>query len=229
MKLPISVIILTYNEKDNIEACLKSISNLTDEIFVIDSYSRDSTLEIAARFTSKIYQHAFENFAQQRNWAQDNLPITNEWVFHLDADERVTPELVSELEKMFSSGVTADGLMMPRRTIFRDRWIRHGGHYPVYQLMIFKKDKGRSEERLYDQNYIVRGKIIRLKSDIINIIDPDLRSWITKHRKWAKLEAREILFNKNRVMNIKFKGSPIEERNWFGHECSGDDQSLCIS
>lgn len=214
-KIPISGIVLTYNEEKNIEECLKSISGWMDEVFVVDSNSTDSTIEIAKRFTDKIYYHPFENFASQRNWAQDNLPIKNPWVFHLDADERVSPELALELQKVFSSPAQADGLMMPRRTMFRGRWIKYGGHYPVYQLRIFRKDKGRSEQRYYDQNYIVNGKTAKINGDLINIINPDLNAWRASHEKWTYLEAKEILYNEDRVMKMKLSGSPIERRNWL--------------
>ena len=138
MKLPISALILTYNEEKNIEDCLKSIYDWVEEIFIVDSYSQDNTLEVARKYTDKIYQHPFENFSQQRNWSQDNLPIKNEYVLHLDADERVSSELSSELREIFSSNVNAEGFMISRRTVFRGRWIKYGGHYPVYHLRLFK-------------------------------------------------------------------------------------------
>lgn len=213
-KLPISVLVLTKNEALNIRQCIESV-RWADEIFIIDSGSVDRTLEIAKEYTDKIYSHPFENFAQQRNWAQENLPINNEWVFHLDADEKVSPGLLSEIEKIFSSETDVSGFMMPRKTLFRKRWIKHGGHYPVYHLRLFRKSKGKSEHRLYDQNYIVRGKVMKIEGDIINAIEPDLESWKAKHRKWASMEAREVLFNKSRIMNINRKGNSIERRNWI--------------
>ena len=218
MKLPISAIILTYNEAANISACLEGIAGLAEEIFIVDSGSTDSTLDIARKFTDKIYTHPFENFARQRNWAQDTLPLRYEWVLHLDADEIVSEELRRALENIFSTLSDSDGFMFPRRTMFRGRWIRYGGHYPVYHLRLFKKACGRSEERLYDQNYIVRGKVSAIKGDIINTINPDLMQWKSRHKQWALLEAQEVLFNKNRVMNIGFWGNPIERRNWLRYK-----------
>ncbi len=214
-KLPISVLILTFNEEANIRDCLDSVWSWADEVFIVDSGSTDKTLKIAREYTDRIYAHAFQTFAQQRNWTQDNLPINNEWVFHLDADERVTPELADELNRIFNTTVNADGFMVPRRTIFQGRWIRYGGHYPVYHLRVFKKDKGRSEERFYDQNYIVRGTVLKINADIVNWLNPDVLAWKDRHRKWALMEAREILYNKDRQMNIKFFGNPIERRNWL--------------
>ena len=215
MRLPISAIILTFNEEKNIEECLRSIYDLADEIFIVDSGSTDRTLEIAKQYTDRIYSHQFENFSQQRNWAQDTLPIRNEWVFHLDADERMSQELTAEIEKIFSCDINADGFMAPRKTIFRGRWVRHGGQYPVYHLRIFRKNKGRSEERLYDQNYVVQGKVARLKGSIVNVISPDLGIWRQRHRMWARLEAQEILCNKNRIMDSRLFGNPVERRNWL--------------
>jgi len=213
--LPISAIIITLNEEKNISDCLKSISPWVDEIFVVDSGSTDLTIEIAGSYTKKISHHPFENFAKQRNWAQDNLPIKNEWVLHLDADERISPELARSVQEIFSKEFDADGIMAPRRTIFNGKWIRFGGHYPVYQLRFFKKTKGRSEERLYDQNYMVSGKVVKAKGDIINIINPNLAEWKIRHRRWAALEAKEILENSARKMNIDLTGNPIERKNWL--------------
>ena len=214
-RLPISVLVLSYNEALNLGDCLESIYAWADEVFVIDSGSTDATLEIAKSYTDKIYQHPFKNFADQRNWAQDNLPIKNEWLLHLDADERVSHELALELQSIFSAPIEADGFMFSRRTIFRNKWIRHGGHYPAYHLRLFKKSKGRSEERLYDQNYIVNGRKLEIKKDLINIINPNISLWKQRHRRWAFLEAQEVLFNKDRIMNIGFHGGPIERKNWL--------------
>lgn len=216
MKLPISVIILTCDEEKNINGCLDNVSSWADEIFIVDSGSKDRTLEYAGKYTDKIYNHQFENYAKQRNWAQGALPIKNEWVLHLDADERISPELLSEFFKIFSASTIFDGFMMPRKTIFRGRWIRYGGHYPSYHMRLFKKDKGKSEERYYDQHYIVNGRTAVLKGDIINMVTSDINALINANK--VALEAKEILFNDDRVINIKFRGNPIEHINWVRYK-----------
>jgi glycosyltransferase involved in cell wall biosynthesis len=218
MKLSISVIILTYNEEDNIRDCLQSVYDWADEMFIIDSGSTDKTLEIAKKYTDKIYEHPFENYAKQRNWAQDSLPIKNEWVFHLDADERVSSESVSELRKIFSLYLDADGFIFPRKTIFKGRFIRHGGHYPVYHLRLFRKNKGRCEQRLYDQHFIVAGKTLKINGDIINIITPDLNLWKERHKIWANSEAEEFFLNKNKKNNIKLTANLIQRRKWLRYK-----------
>lgn len=103
--LKISVVILTYNEQNNIEDCLKSINGISDNIFIVDSDSTDDTINIAKKYTDKIYTNKFENYSQQRNWALDNLPIETEWVMNLDADHRLSDELRDELISIFSKGI----------------------------------------------------------------------------------------------------------------------------
>ena len=141
-------------------------------------------------------------------------------MLHLDADERVSAELAEELRRIFSADIEADGFMMPRKIIFRNKWIRYGWQYPVYQLRLFRKNKGRSEERFYDQHYIVEGRVLIINRDIINIINPDLKSWKERHRRWAYLEAQEVLFNqgKGRRMKARLRGNPIEKRNWLRYK-----------
>ena len=218
MKLPVSIIVLTYNEEGNIGDCLKSVYESFDEIFIVDSYSNDTTFDIAKKYTDKIYRHPFENYAQQSNWAQTSLPIKNEWVFHLDADERASQELISHMERIPFANVETNGFLIARKTIFRGTWIKHGGHYPVYHLRLFKKNKGRCEERLYDQHYEVEGNIGRIKGDIINVITPDLKVWRMRHEKWAAMEAQEILGNKDKIFDANKNSTPIETRKWLKYK-----------
>lgn len=215
-----SVVVLTYNEEKNISDCLESIKDLGCEIFIVDSYSSDRTLDIASQYTENIFQHEFKNYSSQRNWAQDNLPINTDWVFHLDADERATPELINELRDLSPSFLNkTDGLMISRRLIFWNKWIRHGQQYPAYHLRIFKKNAGRCEDRLYDQHFYTRGNISILKSDLINIITPDLNDWLSKHIKWSGQEASEILsqhnLNNSHIITGNNKGNPIEKKRWL--------------
>jgi glycosyltransferase involved in cell wall biosynthesis len=214
MKMPVSVIVLTCNEEKNIEDCLKSVADYAEELFIVDSFSTDNTIELSRQYTDRIYQHRFENYSAQRNWAQDNLPIKNEWIFHLDADERATPELLANLSRIFSrSKIDADAFLVSRRTIFRNRWIRFGGHYPVYHLRIYRKNSGRCEDRLYDQHFTSRGRILQVKGDIINIITPDLTQWQATHKKWAYLEAKEYLLSKDsKGKNTNALAAPIQKR-----------------
>jgi len=218
MKLPISVIILTYNEEKNIEACLQSVYGWVEEIFIVDSFSTDKTLEIARKYTNKIYQHPFENYSKQRNWAFENLPIKTEWIFNLDADHRITNELRDELIEIYSKEIekTITGFMISRRTIFMSRWIKYGGHYPVYHAVLFRKGMGFCERRLYDQHFVVSEKIIKvIKGDIIDIIADSISRFSERHLKWATFEAVEQLIGTGGEIESSISGNPIQKRRFL--------------
>ena len=214
----LSVIILTYNEEVNLPACLESLKGLDCEIFVVDSGSTDRTVEIARSYGAHVVEHPFEHYAAQRNWAQQNLPIRSEWVLHLDADERLTPELAAEIQQVLQRPSNeVDGFMLRKRTVFMGRWIRHGGHYPSYHLRLFRVGKGYCEDRLYDQHFVVDGRVERLRHDYVDVITSDLRTWTLRHLRWAELEIREItrmVRDGPRVEADPF-GNPIERRRWL--------------
>jgi len=217
MSLPVSVIILTQDEEHNLRDCLESVASWCNEIFVVDSGSKDNTLSIAREYTDKIYINPFIDYSNQRNWAQENLPIQNEWVFHLDADERATTELFLELERLFMGQLDkVYGFLIPRKTIFMGRWISHGGHYPVYHARIFRPKHGECERRRYDQHFVVSGQTLILRSDIINIITPDIRLMIKKLSCYSRLEAEELTSKKHSLqVGVCFSGSPINRRRWL--------------
>ena len=100
-RAPISFLVPTLNEEVNLPDCLGSL-DWADEVFVVDSFSTDRTVALARDLGASVVQHAFENYSRQKNWALDTLPFRNEWVFILDADERITPELRAELESVVS-------------------------------------------------------------------------------------------------------------------------------
>lgn len=216
MKLPITAVILTFNEEKNIVDCLVSINDFCDQIIVVDSGSTDNTLTLAKQFTQNIFSNPFENYSQQRNWALMNLDINNEWILNLDADHRVTSELKKELSILFEKDIPSDinGFLISRRTIFMGKWIKHGGHYPTYHANFFRKGSGKCEEKLYDQHYLVTGKQIKLKGDIIDVITDSLTNFTARHNKWSTLEAEYQLNTKkhNEVIKADIKGHPIERR-----------------
>jgi glycosyltransferase involved in cell wall biosynthesis len=214
----LAVVVLTYNEETNLPCCLDSLQGLDCSVVVVDSGSTDSTLQIAERYKAALFSHPFENYALQRNWAQENLPIDADWVLHLDADERLTPELASEINRTLTAADDSiDGYLLRKRTIFMGRWIRHGGHYPSYHLRLFRPNKGRCEDRLYDQHFVVAGKVKPLDSDYLDIVATNLSTWTLRHKRWAELEANEMLAQDERRSQVHpdLLGNPIERRRWF--------------
>jgi len=185
-KAPISLIILTYNEQENLEHCLKSTCDWVNEILIIDSFSTDATIEIARKYTDKIYQHPFENQAKQFNWALDNVPIASDWILRLDADEVITSELAQEIREVLptlSQAIT--GIYFRRRVYFMGRWMKHGGYYPRWFLRLFRKGKGRYEEITEEHIVLSEGKTLRLKHDFIDYNRKGLSFWADKHLHWA--------------------------------------------
>lgn len=216
----LTIIILTYNEEKNLAACLKSISSLQVPVFAVDSYSTDSTIEILESKGISYTQHPFENYAKQRNWSQANNPFNTEWVFHLDAGERLTPELVKWLQYQFDPNENDyNGYMFSRRTIFFDHWIRHGGHYPNFHLRLYRATQGNCEEKVYDQHFVVKGKVQTVQKgiDIIDTVADNLRDFTISHARWAMFEAVEMLSAQKQKGEVKgsLTGTPIERQRWL--------------
>lgn len=215
----LTIILLTFNEERNLPRCLESIRALECPIFVVDSYSTDGTLDILKENNITFVQHPFENYSRQRNWAQKNNPFNTQWVFHLDAGERFTPELVQWIKDHFDANITTDGFMFSRRTIFFNKWIRRGGHYPNFHLRLYRASKGRCEDKIYDQHFVVDGTTREIGHgiDIIDTVADDLRSFTEAHAKWAVFEAVEILASSQQhgEVHAKFGGTAIERRRWL--------------
>ncbi|MBA7603147.1 hypothetical protein ES703_10251 [subsurface metagenome] len=210
-KVPISVIILTYNEEENIEKCLKSIYGWVNEVLIVDSYSTDKTLELAKKYIDKIYQHKFDGHTQQWQWALNNLPIKSDWIFALDADFIVTEELWKEVSRRFDNvNKEVVGFYVRRKEIFKGRAILHGGVYPNYRLIIFKKNQVRFDENeLVDAHFYVGGKVEKLEFDVIeqNSKDNSIFFWIEKQNKYARRQAIEEIRRKNDKLDHPIKMS----------------------
>src|SRR6267143_5018628 len=112
MSAPVSVLVPTLDEEDNLAECLRSLA-WADEIFVVDSFSHDRTVEIAREHGAQVVQHAFESYSRQKNWALESLPFRNDWVLIVDADERVPSELRDEIESVVSNSAQ-DGYYVNR-------------------------------------------------------------------------------------------------------------------
>jgi glycosyltransferase involved in cell wall biosynthesis len=221
--IPLSAVILTYNEEKNIEDCLNSLHEWVDEIFIVDSFSDDGTLQIAGRFTDKVYQNPFKTHSQQWNWALKNLPFSHEWALPLDADQRATLELRGEIERTLAASSKAiDGYYIKRRQVFRGKWIKYGGYYPKYLLKLFRHKRAWCEEaEIIEHRFYVSGQTGKLKNDIIedNKNEYDFSFWIDKHKRYALLQAKEELSRKKNKLGWPIKpslwGSPDQKALWM--------------
>ncbi len=216
----LNIIILTYNEENNIEACLDSFRGVQAGVWVVDSFSTDRTLELLDARGIPYVQHPFANYAAQRNWAEANCPLPGEWIFHLDAGERFTPELVQWLNTSFDPNGSVAGYQFSRRTYFLGRWMRRGGHYPSYHLRLVRKGQGHCEHKAYDQHFVLdRGQAAWTKAgiDIIDDMADNLHDFSLKHARWALYEAVEIVDQglKQGEVRANLGGNPIEKRRWL--------------
>lgn len=191
----ITAIILTKNEEVNIRRCIESIIGLADRIAVVDSGSTDNTVAIAQELGAEIYRNEpFVHYARQFNWALDNVDIRTKWVFRIDADEAVTPELKEEILQACKdhSDDDVNGLVMRFKVCFMGRFLKHGGIYPFYNLTIFKYGTGRYEDRAMGEHVVLSdGRTVELKNDCLHFDFKDLTSWINKHNWYATREVSD--------------------------------------
>jgi glycosyltransferase involved in cell wall biosynthesis len=221
-KLPITAIVLTFNEERNLVACLDSIKDHVAEIVVVDSFSTDKTIEIAKRYTDRVYQHEFINQAKQFIWTTTTLDLTNEWLLRIDADERWTPEGFAELKNLIESG-SYDGIYVKMRIFFMGRFMRHGAFYPNYFLRVYKKSKGAMEDRFMDEHIHVEGPTARSNIDVLEMNHDrmySLTDFTKKHNGYSSREAAEYLVQKYDLLKLDSVGSmsgttTTERKRWM--------------
>ncbi|MBI5874720.1 MAG: glycosyltransferase family 2 protein [Deltaproteobacteria bacterium] len=187
----ISVTIITLNEEANIRACLESVQ-WADEILVSDSGSSDKTVQICKDYGAKVFVDQWQGFGKQKNLIAGRAK--NNWIFNIDADERVTPELRKEIEAVLNNG-GCDGYFIPRKNFFGDRWIRYCGWYPDYNLRLYKKDKGRFNERDVHEAVGIEGKTGYLKNPLEHYTYRDVSDYLKRMDRYSTLAAEGMLKN----------------------------------
>lgn len=220
-KLTVTAVVLTYNEEANLAKCLDSLAPYADEIVVVDSFSTDATVSIAKRYTDHVYQHVYEGHPQQWRWTLENVPTKNEWIFAVDADFVVTPELWRALGDALARG-GADGYYVRHLQVFRGRELRHGTLYPRYWLRVFRKARVTIDPAdLVDIHFYVNGPVGRLESDVRedNAKERRMGFWVEKQAKFAKRQALEEhrLRRQSAAAPVKrrFFGGPAERILWW--------------
>lgn len=164
--MKITATVITLNEEENIAAALESL-NWADEIVVVDAESTDRTVEIAGRFTDRVVVRPWTGYSNQKNFAADQA--SNDWIFSLDADERLSPELKREISELKRGPEPqAAGFEMPRLTFYLGRWIRHSGWRPDYKLRLYNRTRGRWRGEYVHETLEVDGGVERLSGDILH-------------------------------------------------------------
>lgn len=192
----ISALIICKNEEKNIEECLKSVA-WCDEIILIDSFSIDSTLIVAEKYTDTIFQNEWKGFADQRRFGLSK--VNYDWVFSLDADERCTKDLEIEIKNILQGkDISENGFEIPRKSFFLGKWIKHGGWYPNYQMRLFRKSSAGVSDRLVHESYIVDGKTNRLENCILHYTVTSVSEYVNKIDSYSDLSALEK-FDKKKI------------------------------
>lgn len=184
MTARLSVTIITLNEAANIRRTLESIA-WADEIIVVDSGSTDDTVNICREFTRHVYHQDWLGYGRQKNAAVDRA--TGDWVLSLDADEPVEAGLAREIREIVRSSASHDGYRIPRKTFFLGKWVKHGGWYPDLNLRLFRRGKGRFEERVVHEAVRLEGSVGRTSHAILHYAYPDLESYLASINKYSSL------------------------------------------
>jgi len=211
----LSVLIITYNEEIHLEHCLRSLAGWVDEIFVVDSFSTDRTVEIARSFGAHVVQHEFQYHAQQKNWALSNLPLHGEWILLLDADERVPTSLREEILAKIGVPSQLNAFWMRYRLMFYGKWIRHCGWYPVWILRLVRRSVVSIEDRRIDEHAVVPGTTGYLKNDLIHENFRDMHAWIAKHNCYSSRSAAMFLGHETSGVEPKLFGNQAERKRFI--------------
>lgn len=184
----ISVCITAGNEEQNIRRCLDS-ATWADEILVLDSYSKDRTVEICREYTDRVYQHEWMGYIGQKNLIKDMAH--GPWILFLDADEEISPQLREEIQNEFTSGVAGDyaGYEFPRLVRYLGRWITHGDWYPDTKLRLFRKDKGECGGQEPHDRTIVHGRVKRLESPLYHYTYTDINNQMATLNRFTSISA----------------------------------------
>jgi len=211
----LSVYILTYNEELDIAACIES-AMLSDDIIVVDSCSSDRTVERAKNYPVRIVEHAFESHGKQRTWMLESIAPKYEWVYILEADERMTPELFAECLEAINNPDYI-GYYVAERVMFMNRWIRYSTQYPRYQLRLFRHGKVWFDDYGHTEREVCDGATSFLKETYPHYTcSKGLNRWIEKHNRYSTDEAQETLYQlENGNVNwgsLFFGKSEVEKR-----------------
>ena len=183
----LSVVILTLNEERNIAECIASVKD-ADQVLVVDAGSSDRTQELARAAGATVIERPMTDFAEQRNFA--NEQVTGDWVLHLDADERATPELLKEMANT-AAAPAANAYWVPELTYIFNAPQHHGGWYPQYHVRFQRKGHGRWGRSVHE-GFTADGPVGYLKAHIVHLAHPTIQAFITKMNRYTDLDARQV-------------------------------------
>lgn len=206
--MKIAALIITKNEEQNIGACLKSVQWM-DERIVIDACSTDRTVELAQSMGARVFTRPWPGYGAQRNFSIEQA--TTDWVFVIDADERVTDDLRGEIQEVFRHGVPPEvaAYEVPRRNYFYGKWIQFGGIYPDYSPRLFRRELGRYGEVPLHEPLYLTGKSVRLRSPMEHFSMPTIQGHVHKMMRYTSLGADDKLKQRSRISPLDIAGNHL--------------------
>jgi glycosyltransferase involved in cell wall biosynthesis len=220
MKIPVSILILTKNEEKDLPDCLKSVA-WSDDIHLYDSCSEDNTVIIAQQSGAKVTQRPFDDWSTHQNWGLANIPFKYQWVFYIDADERMSKSLVETIQQAVNQPSQFNAYRIQRRDFFMDTWLKHVQTTPYY-IRLFRPEKTRYE-RLVNPVTIVEGSVGQLSGYLDHYpFNKGISHWLTRHNSYSTFEALQIcenIFNNEKFSFIKaFIAKDFQSRRYHQKE-----------
>ncbi len=193
--MKISAVIITYNEEKRLEAALKSLVDVVDEIIVVDRYSDDDTVKLARKYTDRVFLRRWTNFSDQKNYG--NTKAKFPWILSLDADERLSPELREEIIRLKEREPEYSGFGIPRRVFYLGRWVRHTVWNPDLKIRLFRRDKARWEGEYVHEDLVIEGGVKKLKGSLYHFTYRNIADHLRRMNIFSDLGAQK-LYAKNK-------------------------------
>ena len=186
----ISAVIITYNEEQRLEGALRSLAGVVSEVIVVDAHSTDGTARLARRFTDRVFERSWTNFADQKNYG--NGLAVHPWILSLDADERLSPELRDEILELRGSEPDCAAFSFPRLVFYLGRWIRHSGWYPDRKVRLFRKAQARWEGEYVHESLVFRGTLRRLDGPLHHFTYRNIGEHLSRINRFSDLGAQKL-------------------------------------
>jgi glycosyltransferase involved in cell wall biosynthesis len=202
----ISVVIIAFNEEKRLEPALQSVEGIASEIIVVDSHSGDATVRIARKYTDRVFERNWTNYADQKNFG--NAQASSPWILSLDADERVSPELKAEIQSLGDGDPACAGFSIPRRVFYLGRWIRHSGWYPDRKVRLFRKDCAHWTGDYVHEKLNVDGGVAKIEGDIHHFTYGSIAEHVARINVFSDLGAQKLYAKRKKCRLIHLLGWP---------------------
>ncbi len=191
-KADLTIILLTYNEEVHIKRVIGNTINRAKYVYVLDSYSTDSTLQIAEQMGANVFTRKFDSYVNQRSYSIKDLPIKTDWVFILDADELLTDELKNEVEIVLNKGDNIVAYFVRRKFYWQNKWLRFGTLYEQLSPRLVKHKYVHYNPRAINEHLEIEGATANLKNPFLHVDLKPISDWVEKHNKYSTAEAEEL-------------------------------------